>query len=303
MSITKKPPQSILSFGGRSAIQDAKAHAKPADVQASLREIEVDPHLCRMNEFHRRGPEDLEPAEVDSLAKSISAMGQRTPATGYELQSPDADGVRYVLITGCRRREAAIKAGTQLRVRLHSSQPTTKQIVEEMWSENSERRDYAPYYAALEMRQYIESGAFANAKAISTRFGIEETKVKRLLQVSSIPASVMDAYTNPSSIPMASLLKLARHHHDYPDEVLSEAKVIVSEGRLKDATARLITVGLEKTPVTPPDVFEHKAPNGHRLLHVRGLTSAEMTITVSTRSPSHKRLLAILQAEYPDLPK
>lgn len=301
-SITKKNPSTFLSgFAGKSAIQDAKSHAKPSDLESSIVEVEVDPNLCRMNQFHRRGPQDVEPDEIDALSKSISALGQRTPATGYQLAAPDADGVQYILITGARRREATIKAGRKLRVRLHSSEPTTKQIVEEMWAENSDRKDYAPYYAALEMQQYIDSGAFATAKAVSTRFGIEETKVKRLLQVSAIPETVMAAYLNPAAVPMSSLLKVAQRFKDAPSSVEAEAAAIVAKGPQKDPTIRLANAGLDAKPAHKPGHLEVKAKDGRRRLHVRGVGGPELTVTISAKESVHAKVLDLLRAEFPEI--
>lgn len=202
----------------------------------------VDPALCRMNSLHRR--KEIDGPELDSMISSLKGSGQIMPAKGWEIPegSVEADGCRYVLIYGARRRAAAQAAGLKLKLEV-VEQPSTAELFRLMYLENSERKDYSAYERGLELQAYLQSGEASNAKELAELLGEAQTTVWRHLKIADIPEEAVRAYPTLQHLTVRSaeqLIDAMKGSDEARDRMIAAGRQWKEAGRSGDPTTWLV---------------------------------------------------------------
>lgn len=294
-----------------SRLSDMVSHAVanlPADQQRLMKVstesvVELDPTHCRMNDLHRRV--EINTADLKEFAESLKAVGQITPAKGWEIDNPDGEGKRYILVYGARRRAAAELAGLKLRVEL-IPEPSRKDLVRMMYGENSNRKDYSALERGLEFKAYMEAGEASSQQELADLLGEDRTSINRCLQVASLPQEVINAYPRLAMLTQTTGVKLTSEFEKDPaarDRAILAAVQWKQKGSEEDPTKALLAAAEGRDATRP--TREHSVLKQKKAIwgRVSGIGSKDSAFTVQLRrgAPPELRedLLNVLRKHFP----
>lgn len=262
-----------------SAVKNLKPEERPVEKMPGV--IEVDPLKTRMNDLHRRSKATMSGGAIQEMVEMFRATGQSTPAKGWKLATPDADGVEYVLVYGARRRAAATELGVSLKMELMPEAPDRGTLIRLMHSENRGRLDYLPLEDAREYKAFLESGEYRTAEEMAGALGQDKGKVSRLLSLLTLPPEVLELYTDPSWLPQTKGAKLAS---SIQADKKTKARVIEAAEEWKrmggrgDPTPTLMKALVAKAVVV--SAVELKGSDGRAVGVVRGAIQGKGPLTI-----------------------
>lgn len=211
----------------------------------------IDPRKTRMYRIHGRMTGSMSGESMEELIESIRENNQRTPAVGYKLEKPDKDGVEVILLSGARRREAAITLQRNLLVSI-IAEPIDSEKVRMMVTENQGRRDYTPYELGRELLMVIEEKCFANAKSAIAALGIKKSTGHRAIKIASLPDKVLKAWKDPSRMNATQAERIAMYldrNDDGAQRIVAEADVIYRETQGLDEPEPRLLKAVERKSV------------------------------------------------------
>lgn len=197
----------------------------PSDV-TTLTLIEISPDVCRPWQYANRAIEEF--GDLDALAKSMKNEGQQEPI----LVRPTEDkslpsSIRYEIIFGRRRYEAAKQANLQLIAIIKSL--TDKEAVLAQKAENENREPVSPYSEAFHYRKLLETGCFKSEAELSRELNIPKATLNNALAFTKIPAEIIKLIPNIHNISAriaVSTVKLLNEHDQNYDIIKQLAPTI-----------------------------------------------------------------------------
>lgn len=239
---------------GRSSLLNQATDNRPiekvVDMPTGVLEA-IDPRKTRMYRIHGRMTGSMSGESMEELIESIRENNQRTPAVGYKLEKPDKDGVEVILLSGARRREAAITLQRNLLVSI-IAEPIDSEKVRMMVTENQGRRDYTPYELGRELLMVIEEKCFANAKSAIAALGIKKSTGHRAIKIASLPDKVLKAWKDPSRMNATQAERIAMYldrNDDGAQRIVAEADVIYRETQGLDEPEPRLLKAVERKSV------------------------------------------------------
>lgn len=284
-----------------SAVKNLKPEERPAESLPAV--IEVDPTKVRMNDLHRRSKSTMSGGAILEMVEMFKATGQATPAKGWKLAKPEADGTEYVLVYGARRRAAAEQLGIALKMELLPTAPDRGTMIRLMHSENRGRLDYLPLEDAREYRAFLDSGEYRTAEEMAVALGQDKSKVSRVLSLLTLPPEVLDLYTDPSWLPQTKGSQLAsaiQADKKIRARVLEAAEDWRRAGGRGNPTPTLMKALVAKP--TTATAIELKGTDGRSVGVVRGAVTGKgiFTLTFSGNAPEsiRREIADILNKHY-----
>lgn len=208
--------------------------------------ISIDPAKTRMNDLHRRTSIDSQ--GLEELAEQIREAGQLLPARGWRLETPEANGTEVILIFGARRRAACQRLGLALKVEIVPT-PSRQNLIRQMHSENSSRRDYLPLEQGLEFKAFMETGEFKTQEELAAFLAIQRVRLTRCLQIADLPAEVLSVYRDPRLLTLTVGTKLAGEVEKDArtrQRVTDAARQWKAEGRAGDPSSALLAAAADR---------------------------------------------------------
>jgi len=208
--------------------------------------ISIDPAKTRMNDLHRRT--SIDSHGLDELAEQIREAGQLLPARGWRLKTPEPDGTEVVLIFGARRRAACARIGIVLKVEIVPA-PSRQNLIRQMYSENSSRKDYLPLEQGLEFKAFMETGEFKTQEELAAFLAVQRVRLTRCLQIAELPAEVLEVYRDPNLLTLTVGTKLAaevERDAKTRQRVTDAARQWKAEGRAGDPSSTLLGAAADR---------------------------------------------------------
>jgi ParB family chromosome partitioning protein len=159
--------------------------------------VSVNPFRCRMWSLHDRIGEHVTAETCRDEIESFLKHGQLVPALGRSIHD-DAD-YEVELIYGARRLFVAQHLNKPLKVELREGLSDREAIVA-MDIENRQRTDVSAYERGVAYARWLNAGRFKSQEDIARALKISASQVSRLLNLSRLPAVVVDAFGNPLCI-------------------------------------------------------------------------------------------------------
>jgi len=144
--------------------------------RVSVRQIDSNPVQPR---------QDFDPAELQSLAESISAHGLLQPIVVRRRDD------RYQLVAGERRLRAAILAGWS-EVPINVVEADDRQMAELAIVENLQRKDLNPLEKAASFQKYLDQYG-CTQEELAGRLKLDRSTIANLIRLLELPGPVQDA--------------------------------------------------------------------------------------------------------------
>lgn len=158
--------------------------------------INVDPFKCRVWGLHDRFASEINEHTCSAEIDSFAANGQIVPVLGRRLtDDPDYE---IELIYGARRLFAARHLKMPLLVELREVSDREGLIAMDI--ENRVREDISPYERGLSYKRWLSDGHFDSQDDIARTLKISPSQVSRLLQLTRLPAVVVNAFRSADEI-------------------------------------------------------------------------------------------------------
>jgi ParB family transcriptional regulator, chromosome partitioning protein len=158
--------------------------------------ISVSPFRCRVWALHDRLEAGLIEEKCKAEINSFLNHGQLVPALGRRIaDDPDHD---IELIYGARRLFVARHLNQPLKVEVREMSDVEAIIAMDI--ENRQRRDISPYEQALCYTRWLRSKIFGSQDEIARTLGVSKSQVSRMLKLSRLPAVVVGAFKDPTTI-------------------------------------------------------------------------------------------------------
>jgi ParB/RepB/Spo0J family partition protein len=182
---------------GARAVRVAVTKKKYAGGVQSMDSIRlVNPFRCRMWGMHDRLEQHISEQTCASEIESFAKHGQLVPALGRPLRGdPDYD---VELVYGARRLFVARHINKPLAVELRDM--SDRECIIAMDIENRQRVDISPYERGISFLQWLRSGHFRSQDDLAKALNISPSVVSRLIKVSRLPAVIVDAFGDPTTI-------------------------------------------------------------------------------------------------------
>jgi ParB family chromosome partitioning protein len=156
----------------------------------------INPFHCRMWDLHDRMEETINEQTCEEEIKSFAQYGQIVPALGRPLR--DDPNHRVELIYGARRLFIARRLNVPLQVQIRNL--TDRAALVAMDIENRHRTDLSPYERGLSYAKWIREGHFQSQEDIARALGVSKSQISRLLNLTRLPAIVLEAFAAPSQL-------------------------------------------------------------------------------------------------------
>lgn len=148
------------------------------------------------------------PQAVDEMAVSLTAKGQRVPATGFL----DEEGA-VVLIEGETRLRGARLAGLKtLRVEIQLKPANELELYKHARAANVERREQTPLDDALRWKELLDKKLFSSQAALAQELAVPESTVSRTLGLANLPHKLVMALADHSSLLNFQMLNAVREY-------------------------------------------------------------------------------------------
>ena len=168
-----QPPSQTLPAG----VVATAPPPQPADSgRVNVRQIDSNPVQPR---------QDFDPAELQSLAESISAHGLLQPVVVRRVDD------RYQLVAGERRLRAAVLAGWS-EVPVNVVEADDRQMAELAIVENLQRKDLNPLEKAASFQKYLDQYG-CTQEELAGRLRLDRSTIANLIRLLELPEPVQDA--------------------------------------------------------------------------------------------------------------
>ena len=172
-----QPPSQTLPAGIVAEPVPLAKPVPPADAnRVNVRQIDGNPAQPR---------QDFDPAELRSLAESISAHGLLQPIVVRRVDD------RYQLVAGERRLRAAVLAGWS-EVPVNVVEADDRQMAELAIVENLQRKDLNPLEKAASFQKYLDQYG-CTQEELAGRLKLDRSTIANLIRLLELPGPVQDA--------------------------------------------------------------------------------------------------------------
>ena len=155
-------------------------------------------HRIRVSRFYNREEAAFDDAEFKDLVISIQNNGQEDAIKVRRVEDPDFD---FEIIKGHRRHRACAVLGKEVLCLLDTASSDQRAQLEN-WRENEERQNLSPYEQARKLQCWLAEGLFDRQDALAEAINKSKTWVSRTLSLTTLPDSVLAAFSDPRNIPL-----------------------------------------------------------------------------------------------------
>ena len=175
--IAAVPVASATSSGQDACTPDGGQDAgRPTPARVNIRQIDSNPAQPR---------QEFDPAEMQSLAESISTHGLLQPVVVRRVHE------RYQLIAGERRLRAAIQAGW-VDVPVNVVEADDRQVAELAIVENLQRKDLNALEKAASFQKYLDHYG-CTQEELAGRLKLDRSTIANLIRLLELPEPVQEA--------------------------------------------------------------------------------------------------------------
>lgn len=192
--------------------------------------VRANPFRCRMWEFHDRLEGYITEESCRVEIQSIAAHGQLIPALARPVKNhPDFD---FELIYGARR--LFISRHINAEILLEVRPLTDQEALLAMDIENRQRRDISSYERGRSYARWLRCGIFTSQEHLARALKNSPASVSRLLKVASLPAVMVSAFRDATSIRESWGVSLADAiaEPDNRRRIIARARALAASDRL-----------------------------------------------------------------------
>lgn len=175
-SVTAATPATTAPATTEKEVDSAPTIAPPSPTRIDVRQIDRNPSQPR---------QEFDPAEMKSLADSISAHGLLQPVVVRRVHE------RYQLVAGERRLRAAIQAGWA-DVPVNVIEADDRQMAELAIVENLQRKDLNALEKAASFQKYLDEYG-CTQEELAGRLKLDRSTIANLIRLLELPESVQDS--------------------------------------------------------------------------------------------------------------
>ncbi|WP_157264301.1 ParB N-terminal domain-containing protein [Azohydromonas aeria] len=195
---------------------------------------------------------------VARMAESLRAEGQATAATGY------VEGEHVVLIEGQTRQKASQQLGwPTLRIEIRPRPESVQALYEAARAANDARTNPSNLDEALRWKELLDSGVYPSQRSLAAALRINEGDVSRVLSLSRMPQSILQALAEvPALLHARTLASIRAYWESCGDDRTLE---LVAQARSRGMGFREIDnlrKAAEKGPTRRPHASRQKVAFG-----------------------------------------
>lgn len=157
----------------------------------------IDPARVRRSKFANR----VETAFLDQdFALLRTSIEHKSGNTSPIVVRPIADDPKfdYEIASGHRRHQACLETGQPLHAIIKDM--TDEELVTEMFFENHRREDPSAFEMAFFFKRLLASGIYSSLRKLAEAVDMDHAEMVRMLNITEIPADVLDAFTDKREI-------------------------------------------------------------------------------------------------------
>lgn len=234
----------------------------------SLSLIEISPDSCRPWQYANRSIAEF--GDLDALALSMKQDGQQEPILVRLAQDTTLPAsIRYEIIFGRRRYEAAKKANLPLIAIVKAL--SDKEAVLAQKAENENREPVSPYSEACHYRKLLDTGCFKSEAELSRELNMPKATLNNALAFTKIPTEVIDlipgihSLSTRIAVSTIKLLNESEQNHEIIKMLAPEiSKSITSAKQLEQKVAAF----KNKPAPTPLKQTIMRSNSGQRLFKI-----------------------------------
>jgi ParB family transcriptional regulator, chromosome partitioning protein len=192
--------------------------------------VRANPFRCRMWELHDRLEGHISEDSCRIEIESIASHGQLIPALARPVK--DHPEIHFELIYGARRLFIARHINAEI---LLDVRPLTDQeALVAMDIENRQRRDISAYERGRSYARWLRCGLFSSQEELARKLKNSPASVSRLLKVACLPAVVVSAFADATTIRESWGVALADaiEQADNRRRIIARARSLAARDRL-----------------------------------------------------------------------
>ncbi len=186
--------------GATPHVQPERPHATPAASQVTLypsaNRARVDPRVCRPWRLADRPQGEF--ADLDQLGQSLLADGQVQASVVRVCHDASDPEIRFEIIAGVRRWQAALRAGFQLDVVIRELDD--KAAFRMMLAENDFRADLSDYARAKRYSVAMAEGFASSLTELAEMSGLSNSELSYYMGFASLAPEIVSSITNIASL-------------------------------------------------------------------------------------------------------
>lgn len=179
--------------GGAMEVSQARARTVFFPTKGAAR---VPAHVCRPWRYADRPDGEFE--HLDGMVASFKSLGQIEPIVVRPLSDSTAPEIRYEVIVGRVRWQAAVQAGTEIDVVVRDLDD--RKAFDVMNAENRERRNLSDYAYAKSYARALKEGLFQSAVELADSVKITKSVMSYYLGFAELDAEIVQRLSNPKQV-------------------------------------------------------------------------------------------------------
>jgi ParB family transcriptional regulator, chromosome partitioning protein len=219
----------MLSGAAADTEAMTKLNAEIENLKLQVGEQLIDPRQIGLTRWADRHPDSFSSQAFMELKQEIeSAGGNVQPIKVRRVRgaaAEQAEGQRFELVYGSRRRRACLELGLPVRAVVDEN-IDDQELYVQMQRENRGRSNLSAWEQGVSYHKALNEGLFPNARRLAEQIGMDPSNMAKALRVAELPQEIVGAFRSPVDIQFRWAIALDKAYQQDPHAVLTAARLL-----------------------------------------------------------------------------